>query len=181
MSTTRPLTPDDLYRLANTNMDPFTETYAPAFYLGYLARWPALCAAAENAGGRLAGYVIGKAEGRAREWHGHVSAVTVAPDFRRLGVARALMAHVERASDAPLRAFFVDLFVRASNVAALGMYTRLGYAVYRRVLGYYGPTARGRDDGEDAFDMRKGCARDGPDAPSCVPLPAPVMPEDVKF
>jgi N-terminal acetyltransferase B complex catalytic subunit len=43
--------------------------------------------------------VIGKAEGREREWHGHVSAVTVAPEARRLGLARTMMAELERISD----------------------------------------------------------------------------------
>jgi N-terminal acetyltransferase B complex catalytic subunit len=43
--------------------------------------------------------VIGKAEGSGREWHGHVSALTVAPEFRRLGLARTLMVELERASD----------------------------------------------------------------------------------
>ena len=38
----------------------------------------------------------------------------------------------------------MDLFVRASNAVAVGMYERLGYTVYRRVLGYY-------SNGEDAL------------------------------
>ena len=42
--------------------------------------------------------VLGKAEGRGTDWHGHVSAVTVAPEFRRLGLARTLMAELERVS-----------------------------------------------------------------------------------
>ncbi len=33
--------------------------------------------------------------------------------------------------------YFVDLFVRSSNVVAIGMYEHFGYSVYRRVLGYY--------------------------------------------
>jgi N-terminal acetyltransferase B complex catalytic subunit len=28
------------------------------------------------------GYILGKAEGEGTSWHGHVTAVTVAPDFR---------------------------------------------------------------------------------------------------
>jgi ribosomal protein S18 acetylase RimI-like enzyme len=43
--------------------------------------------------------VIGKAEGAGEEWHGHVSAVTVAPEFRRLGLARTLCSELERVSD----------------------------------------------------------------------------------
>ncbi len=31
--------------------------------------------------------VIGKAEGEGEEWHGHVTAVTVAPEYRRQGLA----------------------------------------------------------------------------------------------
>lgn len=44
------------------------------------------------------GYMIGKAEGQDKLWHGHVSAVTVAPDFRRLGMAKKLMEKLERIS-----------------------------------------------------------------------------------
>ena len=43
-------------------------------------------------------------------------------------------------------AYFVDLFVRVSNTVALQLYEKLGYTVYRRVLGYYSGE-------EDAFGM----------------------------
>lgn len=39
--------------------------------------------------------VFGKAEGADANWHGHVTAVTVAPEFRRLGLARQLMTFLE--------------------------------------------------------------------------------------
>eukprot|EP01034_Spumella_vulgaris_P031810 gene31810-39295_t len=41
------------------------------------------------------GYVLGKAEGQGKLWHGHVTAVTVSPEYRRLGVATNLMAFLE--------------------------------------------------------------------------------------
>ena len=48
------------------------------------------------------GYLIGKAEGKdapkTRERHGHVTAVTVAPEFRRLGLAGKMMELLELAS-----------------------------------------------------------------------------------
>lgn len=50
---------------------------------------------AEGAGGRTMGYIMGKAEGVGESWHGHVSAVTVAPEFRRMGLARTLMCNLE--------------------------------------------------------------------------------------
>ncbi len=70
--------------------------------------------------------------------------------------------------------YFVDLFVRASNKTAIGFYKRLGYKTYRRVLRYYG------DDQEDALDLRKATKHD-PEKLSCVPLPHPVRPEDIKW
>jgi ribosomal protein S18 acetylase RimI-like enzyme len=42
--------------------------------------------------------VLGKAEGRGKLWHGHVSAVTVNPEFRRIGLAASLMGELERIS-----------------------------------------------------------------------------------
>jgi len=99
MTTTRPFCCDDFFRFGATNMDPLTETYTTSFYLSYLARWPGMCSMQEGAAGRISSYMIGKAEGRGREWHGHVSALTVAPEFRRLGLAKTLMAELERVSD----------------------------------------------------------------------------------
>lgn len=37
---------------------------------------------AEGPGRQAMGYILGKAEGQGELWHGHVTAVTVAPDFR---------------------------------------------------------------------------------------------------
>jgi N-terminal acetyltransferase B complex catalytic subunit len=53
--------------------------------------------------------VIGKAEGSGNEWHGHVTAITVAPEYRRLGLARKMMDLLERVSDDVYHAYFVDL------------------------------------------------------------------------
>jgi len=176
MTTTRRFCCDDLLRFAPTNLDPLTETYNFSFYLTYLARWPGMCSIQEGAAGCVSSYMIGKAEGAAREWHGHVSALTVAPEFRRLGLAKTLMAELERVSDSAYRGFFVDLFVRASNAVAARLYVALGYTVYRRVLRYYG--GAGREPPEDALDLRKRLPRDATGA-STVPLPAPVDAHDV--
>ena len=143
------------------------------FYLQYLAKWPRMCFADLHGPSRETrmGYVMGKAEGRATNWHGHVTAVTVAPQFRRLGLARELMATLERVSDAEYKGYFVDLFVRSSNILAIGMYERMGYVTYRRVLDYY-------QGEEDALDMRKSLSRD-PDRKSMVPLGRDITPEEL--
>lgn len=68
---------------------------------------------------------------------------------------------------------FVDLFVRESNAEAIGMYERMGYRIYRRVLQYYtGPD-------EDAFDMRKALSRD-PGRRSMEPRGSPVHWQDLE-
>ena len=43
---------------------------------------------------------MGKVEGDVgkKEWHGHVTAVTVAPECRKQGLARLLMNYLERVS-----------------------------------------------------------------------------------
>lgn len=42
---------------------------------------------------------MGKAEGIGENWHGHVTALTVSPDFRRLGLAATLMNFLEDVSE----------------------------------------------------------------------------------
>lgn len=114
------------------------------------------------------GYVLGKAEGDGPLWHGHVSALTVAPAYRRLGLANTLMAKFEDACVHTYNAYFVDLFVRSSNTLAIRMYEKFGYSTYRRVLGYYSGELP-----EDALDMRKALPRYGftafPAAAAVVP------------
>ena len=39
--------------------------------------------------------VMGKAEGKDKEWHGHVTALTVGPQYRRVGLADQLMKLLE--------------------------------------------------------------------------------------
>lgn len=59
-------------------------------------------------------------------WHGHITVLTVAPAWRRMGYARRLTESLERASDIN-DAWFVDLYVRKSNKVAIGMYKGMGY------------------------------------------------------
>ena len=85
MSTLRQFTCDDLFRFNGINLDPLTEMYGLSFYLQYLARWPEYFMVAESPSGALMGYIMGKSEGQNENWHGHVTAVTVGPEHRRLG------------------------------------------------------------------------------------------------
>ena len=59
-------------------------------------------------------------------WHGHVTALTIAPQYRRLGLAQSLTKALERGCEEE-NAWFVDLFVREGNKTAVGLYEGLGY------------------------------------------------------
>ncbi|KAM0756520.1 acyl-CoA N-acyltransferase [Meredithblackwellia eburnea MCA 4105] len=195
MSLLRPFSATDLFNFNPINLDAFTETYGVSYYLSYANNWADLFSVVESAGGQgrisgagegggLMGYVMGKTEGQAHEWHAHVSAITVSPGHRRLGLASMMMDLLESVGERE-RNWFVDLFARESNERAIGLYESLGYMIYRRVVGYYGG-APGEED-EDGFDMRKPLKRDK--GKGSIKLPGGAMdgrdvrvrPEDVYF
>ena len=76
----------------------------------------------------------------------HIATIATHPEFRRQGIAQALLAHVLKlgAKDGALSSF---LEVRASNLAAQAMYHKFGYEETGRRLRYY------KDNGEDAILM----------------------------
>ncbi|EFE44356.1 hypothetical protein TRV_00888 [Trichophyton verrucosum HKI 0517] len=140
MATIRRMTPGDLLSLNLTNLDPLTENYDLHFYLNYLMKWPSLFNVVEDRDGQIVGYIMGKLETQPQAmrhsehytpWHGHITVLTVAPAWRRMGHARRLTESLERASDKN-NAWFVDLD---------------------------DPTGLS-EEGEDAFDMRKPLSRD---------------------
>ncbi|KAF4376476.1 hypothetical protein G4B88_017212 [Cannabis sativa] len=187
MTTIRRFCCNDLLRFASVNFDHLTETFNMSFYMTYLARWPDYFHVAEAPGNRVMGYrvnqfnrsvngycftlVMGKVEGQGESWHGHVTAVTVAPEYRRQQLAKKLMNLLEDISDKIDKGYFVDLFVRASNTPAIKMYEKLGYVIYRRVLRYYSGE-------EDGLDMRKALSRDV-EKKSIVPLKRPITPDEL--
>ncbi|XP_063713171.1 N-alpha-acetyltransferase 20-like [Symsagittifera roscoffensis] len=205
MSSLRTFKCRDFLKMARINLDPLTETYALPFYLQYYVKWPEYFLMSETPSGEVQGYIMGKSETFRREgessWHGHVTCLTVSPEHRRMGLANRLMHLLEQMSELK-SCYFVDLFVRKSNEAAINMYSRLGYSVYREVIDYYssgepapptppppdaakggtGKTATGvvaiHAENENAYDMRKALSRDV-DRKSVVPLKQPVYPEDV--
>ncbi|MCS6816796.1 MAG: ribosomal protein S18-alanine N-acetyltransferase [Blastocatellia bacterium] len=79
------------------------------------------------------------------EWHIHNLATH--PNFRRQGIARALLLH-GRAMARERGARYALLEVRASNLPAQRLYQQLGFYVFHRRKGYYA------DPPEDALLMR---------------------------
>ncbi|PBP24346.1 N-acetyltransferase [Diplocarpon rosae] len=169
MTSIRPFHAMDVFKFNPTNLDPLTETYDLSFYFSYIARWPHLFDVAEGQDGTIDGYIMGKLESSPSymvhkehylPFHAHITALTVAPHARRLGLARTLSSSLETNGD-EYDAWFVDLFVRKSNKIAQALYKGLGYSVFRVVKDYYNDDYSGQgQDGEDAWDMRKPLARD---------------------
>ena len=99
------------------------------------------CWVAES-NGRLAGVIVA--------WllvdEVHIATIATHPDFRRQGIAQALLAHVLRttAQEGAVSSF---LEVRASNVAAQELYRKFGYEESGRRPRYY------KDNDEDAILM----------------------------
>ena len=107
--------------------------------------------------------VFGKVEGTGTNWHGHVTAVTVAPAYRRLRLAEKLMGLLEDVTHAMHDAYFVDLFVRVSNAVAIGMYTKVSErACEGTTQGKHGWMASARPGGQPpapcpAFKLQPPC------------------------
>lgn len=129
---------------ACSNNDKYVETYPIEYYLKYMNNWSEMCLMAETSSGIPIGYsksiffflifnlnffllifksfllvlVMGKSEGKNNGWHGHVTAIAIAPKYRRLGAAKALMDKFEQASEMyifiPFHISFVS-FISISN------------------------------------------------------------------
>ncbi|CCF55969.1 hypothetical protein KAFR_0A05340 [Kazachstania africana CBS 2517] len=174
MTTVQPFEATDLFKLNNVNLDTLTENFPLEFYFEYLILWPELFfksveyTANSNSNHDISGYMMAKTEGKGQEWHSHITAVTVCPEFRRISLASMLCNTLEAITDSePHNVNFIDLFVKCNNQLAIMLYEKLGYSVYRRVVGYYNSNEDGYpetlkkiNDGKDAFDMRKAMARD---------------------
>lgn len=100
MTTIRQFSLFDMLDYNNINLDPMTETFSTYFYAKYLIKWPEYCVSLWNCTKNIQGYrkidiyvVMGKVEGEENKmlWHGHVTAVTIAPECRKQGLARLLM------------------------------------------------------------------------------------------
>ncbi|CAK77295.1 unnamed protein product (macronuclear) [Paramecium tetraurelia] len=181
MSTIKPFQIFDILDYNNINLDILTETFNVGFYGKYIAKWPEFCISIKNHFGNFQGYLLGKIEGEKannnkQNWHGHISAITVAPEYRRQGVARFLMNYIEDVTNSQ-NGWYVDLFVRPSNKIAVLMYQNFGYEIYQTVYQYYSGQ---NGKCEDAYDMRKSMLRDKQKLKQ-KPTGKVIKPEDLEF
>jgi peptide alpha-N-acetyltransferase len=133
------------------NLQNLPENYTMRYYLYHAMTWPSLSYVAEDAKGRIVGYVLAKMEediAPGDEPHGHLTSISVLRSYRRLGLAKKLMLQSQDAMASIYKASYVSLHVRKSNRAALSLYRdSLGFTVQGIEKKYYA-------DGEDAYAMR---------------------------
>jgi len=149
--TMRRFEPADLKRVMEINRICLPENYSSGFFVSIFERFPETFVVAEDGG--VVGYAMCRVEHRfgfrlfGGAKRGHLISIAVLPDFRRRGIASALMRDVMKS----LVGYGCgDLFleVRASNVGAVRLYKKLGFTVERKIRHYYA-------DGEDAYVMSK--------------------------
>ena len=119
--------------------DPWSENSVSSELMNKLALW---LVAEEN--GTVAGYIGSQTCGEESD----VMNVAVHPDFRRRGIAEALVnALVEELK--AIGSHCLTLEVRASNVPAIALYEKMGFSEIGRRKNYY------RNPREDALILRK--------------------------
>jgi ribosomal protein S18 acetylase RimI-like enzyme len=108
-------------------------------FLG-LCLWPETIALKAIVGDQLVGFVAGDP----RQGYTIIVTLGVDPDWRGQGVGEKLLRECEARSSLPR----LQLLVRQSNTAAIGLYRKLQYQIVGELAHYYG-------DGEDAYVMQK--------------------------
>jgi len=103
---------------------------------------PDFCIAAE-----LDGRIVGSVFGRIQRYRLNIGSCAIHPDYRRSGIAAALLAALAKRAKA-FSIHQIDLEVRPSNSTALAFWHEMGFEQFKTEPGFY-------LDGEDALLMHK--------------------------
>jgi len=149
----RKFVPDDLQSVMQINRVCLPENYSDFFFMDLHQRFPETFIVAEE-NSVIGGYTMCRIEvglsnygfgGLIRK--GHVVSIAVLPQFRRKGIAQAVITKaLEGMQYYKAKQCFLE--VRVTNDAAISLYKKLGFEVTRTINGYY-------SDGEDAYVMAK--------------------------
>jgi ribosomal-protein-alanine N-acetyltransferase len=149
----RKFAPDDLQSVIQINRVCLPENYTDFFFMDLHQRFPETFIVAEE-NGAIAGYIMCRIEvglsnygfgGLIRK--GHVVSIAVLPQYRRKGVAQAVITRaLEGMQYYKAKQCFLE--VRVTNEAGVSLYKKLGFEVTRTINGYY-------SDGENAYVMTK--------------------------
>ena len=137
----RALTLGDLNDIEDIEHRSYDTPWSRSMFAGELAKPASLCLGAFE-GEQLAGYLI--VSRYVDAWH--IMNIAVSPDFRRHGIATALLERLfELTEDRSQRGYTLE--VRVSNDGAIRLYERLGFTARGIRRGYY------TDNREDALIM----------------------------
>jgi ribosomal-protein-alanine N-acetyltransferase len=149
----RKFVPNDLQNVMQINRVCLPENYTDFFFMDLHQRFPETFIVVEE-NGEIAGYIMCRIEvglsnysfgGLVRK--GHVVSIAVMPQYRRKGVATAVINKaLEGMQYYKAKQCFLE--VRVTNDAGISLYKKLGFEVTRTINGYY-------SDGEDAYVMTK--------------------------
>jgi ribosomal-protein-alanine N-acetyltransferase len=137
----RTLALSDLSDIEEIEHRSYETPWSRSMFAGELAKPASLCLGAFE-GEQLGGYLI--VSRYVDAWH--IMNIAVSPDFRRRGIATALLERLfELTDDRSRRGYTLE--VRVSNDGAIRLYERLGFTARGIRRGYY------TDNREDALIM----------------------------
>jgi len=137
----RKFVPDDLQSVMQINRVCLPENYSDFFFMDLHQRFPETFIVAEE-NSVIAGYTMCRIEvglsnygfgGLIRK--GHVVSIAVLPQFRRKGIAQAVITRaLEGMQYYKAKQCFLE--VRVTNDAAISLYKKLGFEITRTINGY---------------------------------------------
>lgn len=90
-----------------------------------------------RAGRRIVGFVIGLIYVDRTAMHGHILTIDISPTYRRRGIGQRLLQEMEKIfREKGVKTSHLE--VREDNVAAINLYTKLGYKKIGKLDNYYG-------------------------------------------
>jgi len=127
----------DLFALSSLERTCFEADAWPLLELMGVLTFPGVVRLRAVGDEKLVGFIAG--DPRKRENAGWILTLAVAPNWRRMGIAEALLARCEMDLEMPV----VKLTVRRSNIPAIKLYEKLGYSQIDIWSKYY----RNHEDG----------------------------------
>jgi len=144
----------DLTKVIMINRRCLPENYTYFFFNSILQNYPRTFLVAE-VDGDIAGYIMCRVERGFSKLSklnltrlGHVISIAVLPEYRRRGIAKALLTRAMKILKEEYGCEEVYLEVRVSNQPAISLYRKLGFDVVKISRRYY-------VDGEDAYIMAR--------------------------
>lgn len=143
----------DLRDVVNINRVCLPENYDESFFLEIYHHFPRTFLVA-TVDSKIGGYLMCRVETGFSETRsfritrkGHVVSIAVLPEYRRRGIANALLTDALKSlSEYSIGECYLE--VRISNKPAIQLYKNLGFSNSRQIVAYY-------RDGEDAYLMVK--------------------------